>query len=262
MRDLELGRLVRALRRRRRWRQEDCATRAGVHRSTWSLLERGHLDGMSLRTLRRCLAALEVRLDLVPRWRGADLGRLLDEKHAALGAGWAKRLRAWHWMVLPEASYSRYGERGRIDLLAWHAESRILLVVELKTEIVDVQELLGGLDAKARLAPVVARGLGWPVAARVVPAIVITDTSTNRRRLRLVDPLFERYDLRGKSAVSWLRRPSVRASGLIVFSVLSNAPTSRVRRDRVASARVVRPRLSVDEAAERGRTAAEAAERY
>jgi transcriptional regulator with XRE-family HTH domain len=248
VRDLELGRLIRALRRRRRWRQEDCAVRAGVHRSTWSLLERGHLDGMPLRTLRRCLAALEVRLDLVPRWRGADLNRLLDERHAALGVGWTTRLRAWRWQVQPEASFSRYGERGRIDLLAWHGETRTLLVVELKTEVVDVQELLGVLDVKVRLAPIVARQLGWGTAASVVPAIVISDTSTNRRRLQSIDPLFARYALRGRPALSWLRRPVGAPSGLLIFSVLSSAPTSRVRRGVVTPARVSRPRPSVDEA--------------
>jgi hypothetical protein len=165
-------------------------------------------------------------------------------------------------MVQPEASYSHYGERGRIDLLAWHARSRILLVVELKTEVVDVQELLGSLDAKVRLAPVVARQLGWGTPASVVPAIVSADSSTNRRRVRAVDPLFERYALRGKRALSWLRRPTGAVSGLLIFSILSSAPSSRVRRDAVTSGRVARPRRSVEAAPGRARNADEAVERY
>ncbi|HYM52131.1 MAG TPA: helix-turn-helix domain-containing protein [Candidatus Dormibacteraeota bacterium] len=92
IRDLDLGRVIRALRRRRGWRQEDAALRARIHRSTWSLLERGHVDHLTLSTVRRCLAALEVKLDLQPRWRGAELDRLLDEEDATLQAAWKERL--------------------------------------------------------------------------------------------------------------------------------------------------------------------------
>ena len=42
------------------------------------MLERGLIRRMAVETLRDCLAVLEIRLDLVPMWRGADLGRLLD----------------------------------------------------------------------------------------------------------------------------------------------------------------------------------------
>jgi hypothetical protein len=41
-----------------------------------SLIERGHLDTLSLRTMRRVAAVLDVRLDLVARWRGGELDRL------------------------------------------------------------------------------------------------------------------------------------------------------------------------------------------
>ena len=49
------------------------------------------------------------------------------------------------------------GERGVIDILAWHAATRTLLVIELKTEIVDINELMGTVDRKRRLAATVAR---------------------------------------------------------------------------------------------------------
>ncbi len=97
MRDLELGRVVRALRHRRGWRQTDAAGRARVHRSTWSRLERGQLDGMSVGVLRGCLAGLGVRLEMLPRLRGAELDRLVDEAHAALQSTWAARLARWQW---------------------------------------------------------------------------------------------------------------------------------------------------------------------
>ena len=229
MRDLELGRLVRALRRRRGWRQEDCATRAGVHRSTWSLLERGHLDRMTVGMLRRCLAVLEVRLDMVPGWRGADLARLRDATHAALQAVWKLRLERWGWQVWVEVSFNHYGDRGRIDLLAWHQVHRILLVIEVKSEIGDAQALLGGVDVNVRVASMTARRLGLGQPTAVVPLLVIGDGSTNRDRLRRFAPLFDRYAVLGRSAITWLRRPAGVPSGLLALTDLRYATGSSAK---------------------------------
>ena len=49
-------------------------------------------------------------------------------------------------------------------------DRRALLVIELKTAIVDVGELLGTFDRKVRNAGEVARRLGWdPVIHRSAP---------------------------------------------------------------------------------------------
>ena len=165
-----------------------------------------------------------------PRWRGGELERLLDEGHAALQAGWKERLERWGWQARAEVSYNRYGERGRVDLLAWHEPLRILLVVEIKTDVVDAQALLGSMDAKVRLAPFVARGLGWQNASTVVPALVIADESTNRRRLGRIQPLFTHLTRRGKTGISWLRRPDSSGGGLLIFSILSPAHARHIRR--------------------------------
>ena len=96
------------------------------------------------------------------RRRGAELDRLIDEGHAALGARVAEKLRGWGWDVRVEVSYSEYGERGSIDLLAWHAATGSLLVIEVKTEIVSAESTLRKLDEKGRLAAKVARErFGW-----------------------------------------------------------------------------------------------------
>jgi len=246
MRDLDLGRVVRAVRRRRGWRQEDAAARARVHRSTWSRIEGGQLDRLTFSTVRRCLAALEMRLELLPRWRGAELERLLDEGHAALQAGWKERLEAWGWQVRVEVSFNRYGERGRIDLFAWHPSLRILLVVEIKTEIADAQALLGAMDTKTRLAPFVARELGWQAPAFVVPVLVVADESTNRRRVDRIQPLLTHLTRRGKAGISWLRRPHASPGGLLIFSILSPVHTRRIKRVGTHRVRVARGPLSVD----------------
>ena len=122
--------------------------------ATVSRIERGHLSSMSLAVMRRVAAALDIRLELLPRSRAADLDRLVGARHAALGEAVLGRLATLPgWTARPEVSFGIYGERGVVDILAWHAERRALLVIELKTEIVDVGELLGTLDRKRRLGP-------------------------------------------------------------------------------------------------------------
>ncbi len=204
--------------------------RAGVHRSTISLVERGQLEGVTLPTLRRCLAALEVQLVLAPRWRGADLDRLLDEDHGRLQAAWKGRLERRGWMVIAEASFNRYGDRGRVDLLAWHPVWRVLLVVEIKTLIADAQGLLGSLDVKLRVAGSVAHERGWGRPAAVVPMLVVAESSTNRRRIASLEPLFSRFSLRGRAALAWLRHPDGHPTGILALSDLPPARHSSVRR--------------------------------
>lgn len=134
-----------------------------------------------------------------------------------LGASVKRRLERWGWTVRVEVSYSRYGERGRIDLLAWHSVTGFMLVVEIKTELVDVQALLGPMDVKARLATHAASQFGWEVRA-VVPAIVFVDDRRTRNRLADLDVLFDRYSLRGRVALSWLRHPSGLPAGVLWFA--------------------------------------------
>lgn len=233
-----LGRIARVLRVRERLTQESLAVRAGVTRRAVSTLERGRASTLRLGVLDAIFRALGARLDVRPFWNGPELDRLLDAAHAALGASVKRRLERWGWVVRVEVSYSRYGERGRIDLLAWHPATGILVVIEIKTDLVDVQDLLGSLDSKARLARFVVEQFGWDVRA-VVPAIVFLDDRTIRNRVARVDALFDRFSLRGRAATSWMRRPGPLPSGLLWYTagppaVPSRSPAPRVRRPRAA----------------------------
>jgi transcriptional regulator with XRE-family HTH domain len=92
MEDRRIGHALRAIRRRLAWRQVDLANRARVAQSTVSLLERGRIEGLSVRALRSICSAMDADLVLVIRWRGGDLDRILDERHARLGAEFVRRL--------------------------------------------------------------------------------------------------------------------------------------------------------------------------
>ena len=53
-------------------------------------------------------------------WNGEALDRLLDAAHAASSTASSPILVANGWEVVPEATFNRFGERGSIDVLAWH----------------------------------------------------------------------------------------------------------------------------------------------
>ena len=236
MDDQRVGSVLRALRRRRQWRQADVAARAGVSQATISRVERGHVDGFSLRCLRAVAAVLDARLDLAPRWRGGELERLLDARHSALAGFVAEQLKAAGWNAAPEASYSIYGERGSVDLLAWHRPSHSLLVVEVKTQIVDLQDLLGSVDRKRRLAPAIAAERGWRGASRTSVWVVLSDTRTNRRRLAAHRALLRAaFPADGRTIAAWLRVP---ANAMAALSFMPEMRPQHGRPDLRGSSRV------------------------
>lgn len=231
MEDQRLGRAMLVLRQRRGWRQIDLAVRAGVSQSAISDMERGHLDRYTVQAIRRTLRALDVAVALDPLWGGrGDLDRLLDADHARLTQRWADLHRRAGWEVWNEASYSIYGERGRIDQLAFHPRTATLEVAECKTGIWDVQDTLGRLDTKIRLAPRVAEERGWPVR-NVVGALVVMDGTTVRRRVHEHEALFARYACRGRAALAWVRDPGIASvDGLLVFVSLPGTNQGGLRR--------------------------------
>lgn len=217
MDDVGIGRRVRAVRLRLGWRQTDVAARAGVSQDAVSRVERGQLGSLQVRTIRAVLRAIEMQLSHEVRWRGGDLDRLADEGHAALVARICEILLAAGWVVHPETSFSVFGERGSIDVLAWHAGTRVLLVVEVKTTLNSVEETLRRHDVKVRLAAGLARDrFGWTAGA-VARMLVLPDVSTARRRVARHAPVIGGvYGLRGRDVASWLRDPAT-ARGMLMF---------------------------------------------
>jgi len=239
MDDLTFGLAMRRVRLRRNDRQADVALRAGVSQATYSELERGHLDTASIRMIRAVASALEIRVELIPRWRGGDLDRLVHGRHAAMGAVVADRLRAAGWDVAPEVSFNHYGERGIIDLVGWRSSEAALLIVELKTELVDVNELLGSMDRRLRLARRIAADRGWE--PRTVNAwVVLAESRMNRRHASAARGLLRAaFPEDGRAVAGWVRRPVRRQ--LALWFLTDNAQGSLRRalapRKRVAAMR-------------------------
>ena len=205
---VRLGRQVRALRRRRGWRQVDLGAAARVSRATISRVERGQADDVTLRTVDAIVRAVSARLELVVSWGGEGLDRLLDAEHASLVETVAGVLRSLGWEVAVEVTLNIGGERGSIDVLAFHPATGVVLIVEVKTVVPDLQATLFVLDRKTRLAAQIARQRGW-IARGAGRLLVVGASRTARRRVEAHGTVFATvFPSRNLAVKRWLRRPT------------------------------------------------------
>jgi transcriptional regulator with XRE-family HTH domain len=227
---VRFGRQLRALRIRGRLRQDDLARIAKVSRSLIGRAERGQADRIPPATLERVAAAVGGRLELRLTWNGEALDRLMDSAHAALVELVVRRLNMAGWQTAIEVSFNVRGERGSIDVLAFHAPTGALLVVEVKSVVPDVQSMLMTLDRKARIASGVARERGWQ-ASCVGRLLAVGNTRTSRRRVEAHASTFDAalpnraIDLR-----RWLRSPTAsRPLAGLLFVSSGHVATARHR---------------------------------
>jgi len=235
--DLRFGMAIRRTRQKRGWRQVDLARKSGVSQPVISRIESGQIPEMTLAVLRQVAAALEIRLELMPRGRGAELDRLLSARHSALHESVAKALAHDFpdWVMASEVSFSIWGERGVIDLLLWHPERRALLIIEFKTELVDIGDLLSTMDRRRRLASQIVKSRGW-FPRTVSMWVVLASSRTNARRLA-----GHRTVLRGafpggvRDVRAWLRDPVGSVAALSLWTERADKPLAPTRRVRPAA---------------------------
>ena len=208
MNDVQVGSVIRTVRIRRGLRQADVAASAGVSQTVVSTIENGGLEETSLRLVRRVATAVGVSLPFAPRWRGAELASLLDEKHAVTVREVLVRLGAAGWHALPEQTFNMNGEQGSIDVFAWHPIGRALLTVEVKTRVADLQDLLSRMDRKRRLAPTLARQFGWRPLL-VGSLLVLPEATWAHNAATRFEPIFAAaLPARGAEIRRWLKRPN------------------------------------------------------
>lgn len=215
MAERAIGTGLRAIRIRSQLTQAELAIAADVPRSVIQAIERNRIDVVRVGDLRAAAAALDASVDLSLRWRGGDLPRLVNSRHAVLHEIVAARYGALPaWRYEPEVSFSSFGERGVIDGLGWHEASRSLLIHELKSELVDLSDLMGTVDRKRRLAVDVVRDRGWRPAS-VSTWVVVVDSRSNRRALARHDAVLRsKFPSDGHAMAAWLRQPVGRLDAL------------------------------------------------
>lgn len=190
---IAVGRLLRMLRLRRDWRQSDVAEKAGILSSAVGRHESGVIGLLSL--LEKHAAVFGLRVDVRVLGRAGSLVRLGDEEHARIVETVAAWFREHGFLTETEASFSEGGERGRIDLLAFDPLTGTLVIVEAKTQLLDLQDLFGSLNVKERLAATIAERRGWNVNRRVA-VFAVASTAANRRVVREHPSLFADFDAR------------------------------------------------------------------
>ena len=229
---IRLGRLVRAVRVRKRMTQRAVSRLAGMSPTTISRPERGWISSLTLRTVERIATVLEIQVDITGRWRGADGDRLVNAGHAALHEAIAQKFAVLReWVTFPEVSFSVYGERGVIDLLACHASER--LSAGHRAEDGSRRSLGpdGTVDRYRRLAAGIARDHGWTVRS-VSVWVLMHDTPTNHRHVaQHVSVLRAAFPMDGRGVRRWLRRPDgpIRALSFMAIAGATGAAPARVR---------------------------------
>jgi DNA-binding XRE family transcriptional regulator len=225
--DIRIGLAIRRSRERTGRNQVQVALQAGVTRQCVSLLERGHADGLTVHTARAIAAAVGIDLPFAPRG-GAQLDQLIDEEHSAMVDAVVARLMHAGWETMVEFSFNDYGDRGSVDVLAWHAHRRTLLIVETKSRLANLQDTLRALDTKARIVPRLAgHSRGW--RPNLVGVLLVVQESTREREAvaRRGATFSAAFPDRNLAVRVWLRSPDRPLRGLWF---LRNATTSCVVR--------------------------------
>jgi transcriptional regulator with XRE-family HTH domain len=217
--DVRVGRVARALRRRRGWRQIDLAARVGCHQTTISRLERGHWRALSFERVRRIFGEMDAGLEALVRWRAGEVDRLLDERHAVIIEAVARRT-SGGWQVHPEVTYNEYGERGSIDLLNLREVEKAACIFEVKGDVSSVEATIRKHGEKARLASgIIKRRWGWRPRA-IARILVIEDTMTARRAVARHSATFRAaYPATSREVTAWLRQPDGSLAGIWFLSV-------------------------------------------
>jgi transcriptional regulator with XRE-family HTH domain len=189
----QIGRTARSARLARRWSQRRLADASGCSQSEVSRIERAAMPDLTIRRLTRLLRALDIEPELflaVPR---IEVSPQRDRAHARCVGAVARRLMKAGFIVATEVEVGGPRWRGFIDILAIHPVARLLLVIEIKTELTDLGALDRQLGSYVGEAWSAASALGWRPRGATGIAVVLA-TSENDRRLRanrdLIDAAF------------------------------------------------------------------------
>jgi hypothetical protein len=203
-------------------RQADASGRGRSRRFVIDL-ENGRAGSQRVNDLRDHFEALGATLRMSVWWHGAAIDRLLDERHARLAERGLGFLRTYAWETLSEVTFSVFGERGSIDILAGHDDLRAVFVGEVKSDIGSLEETNRLLDVKTRHAPALAlERFGWKPAV-IGRVLILPEDSTLRRLVARHAATFDSvYPARGREVRAWIRSPS---GPLRALWFLSDVPT-------------------------------------
>ena len=200
---------------------------AGVPVRDVSAIETGRASEVRLGRIRAVFGAVDGTARLSTWWHGAAADRLLDERHAGLVESALRVLRHRGWETAAEVSFSEFGERGSVDILAGYRPTLAVAVGEVKGSVGSMEEMHRLLDVKERLAPGLWRErFGWH--PRIVGRVLILPEDRSIRRIveRHAATMATVYPARSREVRAWLQHPDRPLRGIWFLSDLPN--TQRV----------------------------------
>ena len=160
-----------------------------------SRIEGAKLKDLPLATLAVLVETMggRLRIEVDTPFLGDRRGQL-DPAHARMSGYVARRLEGRGWKVASEVEVGVDRSRGWVDLLAFNPRTRLLLVIEFKTEIHDLGQIDRVIGWYEREAWAAARRFGWrPVAVTGCLLLLMTQGNDaavrfNRESLRRLFP--------------------------------------------------------------------------
>ena len=221
--DERLGQLLKLLRRRQHLAQVRLALLAAVPRQVVMTIEDGRVGEVSLDRIRHIFDALGGRARLTAWYNGAVADRLLDERHAGITERSMVVIQRREFVTASEVTFSEYGERGSIDILAGHETTHAGLVGEVKATIGSLEETNRQLDVKCRLAPkIFETTFGW--RPRFISRVLIVPNDRTVRRIIDAHAATMRavYPASSREFRAWLHSPTAPISAIWFVSEVAD----------------------------------------
>jgi hypothetical protein len=174
--------------------------------STVWRVEAGELPGVTVATAGRLLGELGILVEFrSPYVARSHLQR--DAAHARCSAYVRRRLEASGWRVAHEVEVGSARSRGFIDILASHRDSGVAMVIEIKTELVDLGEVQRTLGWYERESWAETRRLGWKQRG-VVGVVARLATEVNEGAIQENRVLLQQWcPTRARQLNEWMSRP-------------------------------------------------------
>jgi transcriptional regulator with XRE-family HTH domain len=181
---LTIAREVLRMREALGWSQAELAAKAAMSQSTISRVEHALAPELTVGKIRSIAEAMGGRIafELQPPLLVAG-GRQRDAAHARCLAHVRGRLERSGWMVEREVETADGRARGWIDLVAFHPITGTLLILEIKTELVDFGAVERQLGFYERVGTIAAARFGWR-ARSTIGCLVVLATEANEVRLK------------------------------------------------------------------------------